>query len=91
MDAEQEQKLKAIAEQEYRMRQSGAVQGDCLQAQSQPVNYCNAQPSLRERIRADRFRAEESATRRDRLLELEYLLDKHPDVARILELLDQVR
>ena len=49
------------------------------------------QAGLRERIADQRRRAESEATKCGRLQELEYLLDKNPEVARILELLDFVR
>jgi hypothetical protein len=48
-------------------------------------------PSLRERITEQRRYAQEESCRYDKLKELEYLLDKHKEIARILDLLDSVR
>ena len=85
MTNEQEQKLKAHLE----------AQAGCGQATSQygGVENCAAQtiaapPSLRQRISNRRARAEQETRHLDQLQELEYLLDKHPEVARIFELLD---
>jgi hypothetical protein len=50
-----------------------------------------ADPGLRERIAAQRFHAERESVKANRLAELEYLLDKNPEVARILDLMEQVR
>jgi len=47
--------------------------------------------SLRERIHLQRHRAQVESRRADQLSELEYLLDKHPEIARILDLLDVVK
>lgn len=58
------------------------------------IGYDNAKvaaPSLRERIAGQRQRAHIEATRAMRLEELEYLLDKHPEISRILDLLEVVR
>ena len=49
-----------------------------------------AMPSLRERIANQRYRAEKESNRLQQLAELEFLLDKHPEVARILEFLEIV-
>ncbi len=50
-----------------------------------------AEPSMRERLKAQLYHAQKESSKENKLLELEYLLDKNPEVARILELLDQVR
>jgi hypothetical protein len=47
--------------------------------------------SLRERVENQKNHSCREARRVERLVELAYLLDKHPDVARILELIDEVR
>lgn len=47
--------------------------------------------SLRERIHLQSHRAQVESRRADQLSELEYLLDKHPEIARILDLLDVVK
>lgn len=49
-----------------------------------------AGPSLTERLQYQRRRAREQARNASNLDELIYLLDKNPEVARILELLKQV-
>jgi hypothetical protein len=48
-------------------------------------------PSLRERIEQQAQHAEQEAARAGRLRELSELLAKHPDVARIWDLLGDVR
>lgn len=50
-----------------------------------------ARPRLLERIANQRYRAENESRRADNLRELEYLLEKNPDIARILDLLDVVK
>lgn len=47
--------------------------------------------SLIGRIRNQRSRAQMEARRMEHLFELEHLLEKNPEVARILDLLDEVR
>jgi len=49
------------------------------------------QPSLRERVYAQRRRAEEQVQRAMALSELEHLLDRNPEVARILDLYEQAK
>ncbi len=62
---------------------SGTDRSDCA--------FEPAQPGLRDRIRLDWARAQRESWKEGRLAELQYLLDKHPEVARILELLDAVK
>ena len=50
----------------------------------------SAQPSMRERINAQLYRAQVESRKENALAELQYLLDKNPEVARILDLLEQV-
>lgn len=59
----------------------GALTGNAVQQQ-----VCRA--SLTERIRERQMRAQSERGREERLAELSYLLEKNPDVARILDLLD---
>lgn len=54
-------------------------------------NLQSARPNLRERVAMDLEHAERQSRKRDRLAELQMLLDKHPEVARIFDLLDDVR
>lgn len=50
-----------------------------------------ARPNLRERIASDLRRAGRERLKYERLAELQHLLEKHPDVARILDLLEETR
>jgi hypothetical protein len=50
-----------------------------------------ARPSLIDRVRVQMVEAEAQCGRASRLAELNYLLEKHPDVARILDLVESVR
>ena len=50
-----------------------------------------AEESLRARLRRQRERAQLQSRNVERLAELECLLDKNPDFARILDLLELVR
>lgn len=47
--------------------------------------------SLNERVEAQLNRSMREAKRAERLQVLAYLLNKHPDIARILDLVDEVR
>ena len=47
--------------------------------------------TLRERVGRQRERAQLEACNVERLAELEYLLDKNPDVARILDLMEDIK
>ncbi len=48
-------------------------------------------PSLRERVDSQLNRARRERIKAEHLEELSYLLDKHPDISRILDLLEEVR
>jgi len=48
-------------------------------------------PSLHERVRNQLHYAQIESRRADQLSELKYLLDKRPEIARILDLLDVVK
>ena len=50
-----------------------------------------ARPNLAERVTSQLRQAERQAPRAMRLAELKHLFEKHPDVARIFELMDEVR
>ncbi len=50
-----------------------------------------ARPGLRERVAADLRHAQRNASKENALHELTYLLDKNPEVARILDLMEVVR
>lgn len=47
-------------------------------------------PSLRERVESARYRADKAARNKENMMELGRLLDKNPDVARILDLVKQL-
>jgi len=83
-----EQKLKAMAEQQEQQATNRCKQGSVRTGLG---GMTIAEPSLRERIASQRFRAETESRRASQLVELEYLLDKHPEVARILDLMESVR
>ena len=89
MTKEQEYKLKEMADKEF---------GGEIGASQQTLNQGCAErtqipsmPSLRERIHDQRYRAQVESRRAEQLGELECLLDKNPETARILELLEQVK
>lgn len=57
------------------------------------ANQCDTKPmreSLRDRIATRRYRAEKETRKAMALAELQHLLDKHPEVARIFELMEEV-
>lgn len=87
MTNEQESKLKQAAAQIH--------QDQCAQAINGSIGLAGetkcAVPSLRERISKQRLYAQIESRRADALMELEYLLDKNPELARILDLLEQVK
>lgn len=83
----EDQQAKLKMEQAQYAAQSQTLGGICgSNSMSEP-----ARPGLRERIGDQSRRAGNEARKAERLKELEYLLDKHPEVARILDLLDDVR
>lgn len=95
-----EQQEKEQAEARY--RDAGMAGFGCVTS-GKPMGYqdrrdenqcgpgATPRPDLRDRIYSQRVRAESSARNADRLRELELLLDKNPEVARILDLLEQVK
>lgn len=85
MNYEQEQKLKAM-------------QADCAKGAATPYGMLNTldqdspcRASLRERVAMDLRRAERESYKALRLRELSDLLEKNPDMARILDLVEEVR
>jgi hypothetical protein len=89
MDFAQQAKMEA-----EKMYQSNLAQGSARTPTSGLLGYEATQPvrpNLRERVASDLGRARRDANKRDRLEELQLLLDKHPDIARILDLLEDVR
>ena len=78
-DNERDTKLKALRE-------------DCAQSVS-PKRIDNepTQPGLRERVSLAALRAQREARRAQHLAELEALLIQYPDIARILDLVEELR
>ena len=68
---------------------SRLAQGGC-RGLDNGAQLCKA-PSLRERIEGQAQAAEYQGMKGARLRELSALLNKHPEVARILELMNEVR
>ena len=86
MSSKQEQILKETSEK----TQCGFAQGTIGSANDFGAAQV-AEPSLRERIHNQRHWAQVESRRAEQLMELEFLLDKNPETARILELLEQVK
>jgi hypothetical protein len=82
MNQSNENMLKQSAEKEYQNQR--AAQG--VIGLSEP---CRA--SLIERVRSQADRASAEGRRSERLRELVFLLDKNPDIARILDLVEEVK
>lgn len=92
---ERVERLKRMQEANLR---SAAAQQDVSYATAQGTDAGRAdfgllarRPSLLERVAGQAQSARYSANKAERLEELTYLLQKHPDVARILDLIDEVR
>ena len=67
--------------------QSG--QQDCTQAYGLQENLCSARrPSLTESIKSRIYHSQRESQNLLQLNELDALLEKHPDVARILDLIE---
>lgn len=68
------------------------TQGHCADSTSGLIG--NPMPSrvgIRERVNAQLHRAQQESNRASRLHELAYLLEKNPEIARILDLVEEVR
>lgn len=91
MTNEQLRKLAALRENEYQDK----ARSDCATAAAGCSNTTAAvfsQPTcLSARVSSRRADAEIAASRQGDLTELEYLLAKHPDVARIFDLIEITR
>ena len=79
-----EERLKAKCAEEY-VKQQARNYSDC--GGTGLGQACRQ--SLRDRVESQKYRAEVEANRAAGLHELASLLDRNPDVARILDLLDQ--
>ena len=77
--------------QDYKEKLSAAPSvGNCTGYSLEPDQE-PARPNLAERVTSQLRQAERQAPRAMRLAELKHLFEKHPDVARIFELMDEVR
>ena len=54
------------------------------------IGYEPVRPSFRESLDKLKYHALEQSRKAEKLIELTDLLDKHPDVARILDLIEEV-
>jgi hypothetical protein len=81
-----EEKVKALYERQMAAQDNTGAVG-C--ANSVPPSEWR--PSLRERIGKMRRSAERESRRAEKLRELDYLLDKNPEVERILNLMEIVK
>lgn len=70
--------------------QSGAVGNGSTMCLDKDANMAG-RPSLRDQVERQKYEAVRASHKAERMKELAYLLDKHPDVARILDLLEDVR
>ncbi len=78
-----EEKLKQMAELEYNARHmQGSTTVGC---DMEPKRAC-----LRDRVRMDLNRAMREERRGRAMMELDSLLEKHPDIARILDLIEEI-
>ena len=83
---EREQKLKQEAMNQCNaQRPYGAALGGQM-AMSKDLEP--ARQSLRERVQSGLRRAQREAIKHDRLSELNFLLEKYPEIARMLELIE---
>lgn len=67
----------------------GAIIGGQIGTNGLYDEPCRA--SLRERVDSQLHRARREKIKAERLEELQYLLEKYPDIARILDLIEEVR
>ena len=85
MDYEQERKIKAMAAEQ---NQCGAAMG--LDPRGE-IGYKPERQYLRGRLREQYDRCSKEARKSNRIEELLGLLDRNPEVARILELLEELQ
>lgn len=93
MDREQEAKMKAYQTQCAEKASENPNCDTVGTMNGAPIGYAGescTRASLRERVASQTHRARKESRRLDRLNELEYLLDKNPEIARILDLLEEV-
>ncbi len=90
------EKLKQeIALQQVAEREKAAYQAQMAQTSGASIGGAYAsepkRSTLAERIGMDLHSARRQSARRERLEELSFLLDKNPEIARILDLLEDVK
>lgn len=79
-------KAQHVAEEKMKSQYAGQTQ-TCSQDQT---GYA-VSPSLQERISNQIYRAKQESQNLDKLSELQYLLNKYPELARIFELIELVK
>lgn len=96
MYSEQEEKLKAHHAANQAQTIGGGIMGNA--AREVDTLGCEASRdketgghSLRRRIQVQVRTAKRESRRLEKLMELEYLLEKNPEIARILDLIEEVR
>lgn len=90
MNEEIQEKLRAMAQRECEKNQAVTAAGIIGGCGNAAMGLDTDKPSLRNWIKSQLRRASNEAQKANALSELEYLLDKNPEVARILDLLEQV-
>ena len=80
---------RAAAENSAKCAQ-GTIGGAALGGYMQPQELI-AKAGLRDRLQGQIYRADKESRRVEGLRELDYLLEKNPEVARILDLLDLIQ
>ena len=86
MDYENEQLAKKLEAERFGQIGGAAIGGYSALNQAEAQMSCKS--SLRDRIASRARHAAHESRRAENLKELQYLLDKNPEVARILELLE---
>ncbi len=82
------QQKKSLYEQAERMsREDVMTQGRV--GRNETLEPCKM--SMKERFEANLYQAKRQSRKRDQLEELLHLLDKHPEVARILDLIESLQ
>jgi hypothetical protein len=95
MTAEQEQKLQEMARKDYEARHGDRLVGDCgTQAKSGMVGRSaesSERLSYRAQIQNHLDSAKSHARRAEVLSELLELLDKHPEISRMFDLMEEAK
>ena len=95
MDSFQEENIKAMAAEQVKLKAWDAekrnLNNQCGPAMSGACTMKPMRPKLYEWVEAELRTTRKQAHRVDRLFELQGLLEKNPDVARILDLIEDLR